>query len=133
VIVLDTHALVWMDSNDASLGHGSRALIEEAWRVGEVVVSAISFWEIAMLLQRGRIALPVATEVWRADILQAGVVEVAVDGRIGLLAASLQSFHKDPADRFIVATALHNRATLITADRAILDWASDLKRQDARK
>ena len=73
MIVLDTHALLWMDRNDASLGNLSRRRIEDAWRNDTVAVSAISFWEVAMLAQRGRIVLPAPVEAWRADLLQAGV------------------------------------------------------------
>lgn len=132
MIVLDTHALLWMDGDDKSLGPTARSRIEDAWRTDGVAVSAISFWEVAMLERRGRIVLPVAIEVWRADLLQAGVQEIAVDGRIALLAVSLQNFHKDPADRFVVATAMHHRAALLTADATILEWPVEFARHDAR-
>lgn len=131
MIVLDTHALLWMDRNDASLGSQSRRLIEDAWRTETVAVSAISFWEAAMLAQRGRIVLPVAIETWRADLLQAGVQEIPINGRIALLATSFHDLHRDPADRFIVATAMHHGALLITADSKILEWQSDLVSQNA--
>ncbi len=85
-----------------------------------------------MLAARGRITLTVAAELWRADLLQAGIHEVSLDGRLGLIAAQLPNFHKDPADRFIVATAIHHRAVLITADANILDWRGELSCQDAR-
>lgn len=132
MIVLDTHALLWMDRNDASLGEQTRRLIEDAWRSGAVAVSAISFWETAMLAQRRRIVLPVAVETWRADLLQAGVQEIPIDGRIALRASSFHDLHRDPADRFIVATAIHHGALLITADSKILAWQSDLTCQNAR-
>lgn len=132
MIVLDTHALLWMDRNDTSLGSQSRRLIEDAWRTDTVAVSAISFWEAAMLAQRGRIVLPVAVDIWRADLLQAGVREIPIDGRIALLATTFLDLHRDPADRFIVATAMHLGAQLVTADSKILEWQADLTRQDAR-
>lgn len=133
MIVLDTHVLLWMDRDDESLGPTARQLILDAWRTGAVAVSAISFWEVAMLSHKGRVALPVAPEVWRANLLQAGVMEVPVDGRMALLAVALSGLHKDPADRFIVATAMHHRATLLTADGLILEWPLELKREDARR
>ena len=132
MIVLDTHALLWMDCNDATLGSESRRLIEDAWRTDTVAVSAISFWEVAMLIQRGRIVLPVAVESWRAELLQAGIQEIPIDGRIALLATSFQDLHQDPADRFIVATAMHRGALLVTADSKILEWQAGLTSQDAR-
>jgi len=132
MIVLDTHALLWMDRDDLSLGVQARSQIEDAWRTEGIAVSAISFWEVAMLAQRGRVILPVAIEVWRMDVLHAGVQEIPIDGRIALLATSLIQLHRDPADRFIVATAMHHRASLMTADSKILAWTGELARQDAR-
>lgn len=132
MIVLDTHALLWMDRNDASMGGQSRRLIEDAWRTDTVAVSAISFWEVAMLAQHGRIVLPVAVEVLRADLLQAGIQEIPINGRIAMLATFFHDLHRDPADRFIVATAMQHGALLVTADSKILEWQADLVRQDAR-
>jgi PIN domain nuclease of toxin-antitoxin system len=86
-----------------------------------------------MLAQRGRVILPVAVDLWRADLLQASVLEIPVDGRIALLATSLQNLHRDPADRFIVASALFHRAMLLTADSKILEWPGELRRQDAHE
>ena len=131
MIVLDTHALLWMDRNDPMLGPQARALIENTWRSDVVAVSAISFWETALLADRGRIVLPVSAEAWRLDLLQAGLREIAVDGRVSLLATRLEGLHRDPADRFIVATSLQLGATLVTADRQILGWDGALPRQDA--
>jgi PIN domain nuclease of toxin-antitoxin system len=132
MIVLDTHALIWVDRGDAALGPTARESIERAWKTDRVAVNAISFWETAMLASRGRITLPIAVELWRADLLQAGIHEVCLDGRLSLMAAQLPDFHKDPADRFIVATAIHHRAVLITADQHILAWRGELSCQDAR-
>jgi len=131
VIVLDTHALLWMDRNDPMLGPQTRELIEKNWRSDVVAVSAISFWETDLLADRGRVLVPVPAEAWRLDLLQAGLREIPVDGRIALLATRLEGLHRDPADRFIVATALQLSATLVTADTQILDWAGDLPRQSA--
>lgn len=132
MIVLDTHALLWMDRNDPALGPAARRLIEDAWRAGQVAVSAISFWETAMLVQRGRIVLPLPATEWRSELLQAGLREIVMEGRIGILATQLENMHRDPADRFIIATALQNQATLVTADENVLAWPSELLRQDAR-
>lgn len=132
MIVLDTHVLLWMDRDDESLGKKSRAIIDQAWKKDVVAVNAISFWEVSLLAQRGRIDLPANVDAWRWDLLQAGIREIPLDGRIALLASSLDSEHRDPADRFIIATALHHDALLITADKVLLDWEPVLKRLDAR-
>ena len=120
-----------MDRNDQTLGPQTRDLIENTWRSDVVAVSAISFWETALLADRGRIVLTVPAEAWRLDLLQAGLREIAVDGRVALLATRLEGLHRDPADRFIVATSLQLGATLVTADRQILEWDGALPRQDA--
>lgn len=121
-----------MDRDNPALGPVARCLIEDAWRAGQVAVSAISFWEVAMLAQRGRIVLPLPATEWRSDLLQAGLREIALEGRIAILASQLEIIHRDPADRFIVATSLQHQAALITADASVPAWASPLPRQDAR-
>lgn len=132
MIVLDTHVLLWMDRDDKALGRSSRRLIEQEWRTGSIMVSAISFWESAMLEGYGRIQLPVTAEIWRSELLHAGIQEAPVDGRIALIAVRLAGFHKDPADRFIVATAIRHDAMLLTADSKILEWNGGMARHDAR-
>ncbi len=131
-MILDTHTLLWMDRDDPYLGPKARRRIETAWRTGTVAASAISFWEVAMLAERGRIVLPVPAERWRADWLQAGLIEIPLDGRIALLSCQLADFHRDPADRFVVATALDRNLPLVTADQKILEWPGKLDRLDAR-
>ena len=77
VILLDTHVLLWLDRDDAQLGHQARK-------------------------------------------------------SIALQAVELDAFHADPADRFIAASAIWHRATLLTADQAILNWPGSLQRLDGR-
>ena len=133
MIVLDTHALVWSAGEVGKLGRKVRGLIDQHWAQGQVAVSAISFWEIGMLQTRGRLRLPAPARAWRESIIVAGVVELAVDGEVALRSIELDLLPEDPADRFIVATALVHGATLVTADERLLDWKHDLKRIDARK
>jgi PIN domain nuclease of toxin-antitoxin system len=133
VILLDTHVLLWLDSDAPQLGLEARRRIEQAWRSDQVVVSAISFWEVAMLEKRGRITLESTPRQWRDDWCAAGLKERPVDAPVALTAVALEAFHADPADRFIVATALTEQALLISADLAILNWSNgSLNRLDAR-
>lgn len=133
MILLDTHALVWMDADDPALGQASRRLIQQAWDTESLAVSAISFWECAMLQQRERLVLPMPAHAWRMELLAAGLQECPLDGEAAILASQLEPLHKDPADRFLTATALVHAATLITADARLLAWKHRLKRQDARR
>jgi PIN domain nuclease of toxin-antitoxin system len=132
VIVLDTHALVWLDAGDRRLGRRARRDADRALASSALAVSAVTFWEVAMLIRRGRIVLQKPPATWRLDLLQAGLVELELSGEIGILAASLEELAGDPADRMIAASAAFHGGTLLTADRSILDWKSDLPRRDAR-
>jgi PIN domain nuclease of toxin-antitoxin system len=69
----------------------------------------------------------------RSELLNTGIIEIPLSGEITILAAQLKSLHGDPADRFIVATAITQEATLLTADRALLRWRNELPRQNAAK
>jgi PIN domain nuclease of toxin-antitoxin system len=131
--LLDTHVLIWLDSADPRLGVEAREAIEEAHQAGELAVSAISFWETAMLIEKGRLNLDLPVHAWRQDLLSAGLREIAVDGGIGVTAATLEGFHGDPADRMITSTALLRGDRLLTADQKILDWDGAVQRQDARR
>jgi PIN domain nuclease of toxin-antitoxin system len=133
VIVLDTHVLLWADSDDRHLGRKARALIERRWAKGEVAVSAMTFWEVGLLQTRGRLKLPAAVRDWRAAVLAAGMVELPLDGAIAVRALDLAGLHDDLVDRFVAATAVAHEATLVTADERLLVWRHPLERQDARK
>ena len=131
MIVLDTHALVWLRVGSERLGPKACQVAEEAWRAGDAAVSAISFWEIAMLQESGRLTLRHDLDSWRDTLLDEGLLEIPVDGRCGIRAACLADFHGDPADRIIVAASLEGHR-LLTSDRRILDWQGPLVRLNAR-
>ena len=132
MILLDTHVLVWADSDDRKLGRKTRAIINQLWAQGKVAVPSIVFWEAGLLQARRRIKLPTSVKEWRDAILAAGVIELSLDGAVAVRSLDLAGLHDDPADRFIVATALVHGATLVTADERLLDWRHALPRQDAR-
>jgi PIN domain nuclease of toxin-antitoxin system len=132
VILLDTQSLVWLDQGSSRIGPHSRALVDAALQNDMLAVSAISFWEIALLHQAGQLTLPLNPVFWHSSLLANGLREIPLTGELGMLAVSLDNIHRDPADRFIIATALHHNATLITSERKILDWPGQLNRQDLR-
>ena len=132
MIVLDTHVLLWVTQQPEKIGKNCTDLIQQAWASQAVAVSAISFWEIAMLQAKGRIHLQGTVQTWRSLLLNQGLKEFGVNGQIGIQAAQLD-LHGDPADRLIAATALVHQATLCTADEKLLAWHSGLVRQDSRR
>ncbi len=129
---VDTHALIWLWTGDDHLGHGVKRNIDSALQDGELAVSAMTFWEVAMLRGKDRLDFPEDVSAWRRELLGQGVLEIPVDGEIGIRANELADFHADPADRIIVATAMTGHQ-LVTADRRILDWPGELRRLDATR
>ena len=121
MIVVDTHALLWLWSAVGNLGPTTRQTIDRALREDDLAVSAMTFWEVAMLRDKNRIDFPEDVGLWRRELLSQGIIEIPVDGEIGIRANTLPDFHPDPADRIIVATAIDGHQ-LITGDTAILNW-----------
>jgi PIN domain nuclease of toxin-antitoxin system len=132
VILLDTHVAIWITTENPALGRESRTLVERARETDGLAISAVSFWELAMLAAKGRINSITSPTRHRARILSSDIQEIPLTGDVGILAADLD-LHGDPADRFIAATAIIQGATLLTADRALLRWRHPLPRQDASK
>jgi PIN domain nuclease of toxin-antitoxin system len=125
VIVLDTHTLIWWVTSDAALSKKAKTAIERERAGGEIIVSAISAWEIAMLVQRETIAFSMDMENWLATVQQIpGVRFAPVDLDISVKSVQLPGeFHRDPADRLIVATARKFAAPLVTKDLKIRAYA----------
>ena len=132
MILADTHTLIWLWAGTSQLGTGARREMDDALRGEELAVSAMTFWEVAMLREKGRLDFPEDVGLWRRELLAQGIVEIPVDGEIGIRANTLPGFHADPADRIIVATALDGHR-LLTADEMILAWDGNLDRLDARE
>jgi PIN domain nuclease of toxin-antitoxin system len=132
LILLDTHLIVWLDAKQHRIGQVTLEAIGTAEAAGALAYSVTTLWELGTLARKGRLdlgqSLPALRDLLRAEGLQ----ELPIDGPIALQADDLPGFHADPADRFIVATALAMDATLVTADERILGWAGPLRRLDAR-
>lgn len=122
MILLDTHVLVRYLMGDRKLGRRAVASIDKALPDEHAFVSAISFWEVAMLVERKRLELDLTVTAFRSLALRHGIHEELVDGEIGISAAELPGSHADPADRMLVATAMLRGLTLITADETLLKW-----------
>jgi len=114
------------------LGRKARQLAEGAFQTDTLMVSAISFWEIAMLVRAGRLGLAVPVAEWRQATFQRGIQEDPVTGQVGIVAGELAGLPGDPAGRIITATALVRGCSLLTADERILGWSGRLALHDAR-
>jgi PIN domain nuclease of toxin-antitoxin system len=123
--LLDTHVLIWWLNDPGRLSPAQRGVVTAASRQSPLLVSDISLWEVATLHSLDRIALTMPLREWldkaaAPPLVRRQSISPAIAAR---LAALPDSFHRDPADRVLVATALVLGATLLTQDRGILDAA----------
>ena len=115
--------LIWWANGDSQLSSAAKTAIEREQESadGVLLVSAISAWEIAMLVARDRLTLTMSVDDWlevAGDV--EGVRFVPVDNDVAVESTRLPGeFHKDPADRMIVALARHLNLPLVTADEKI--------------
>ena len=121
MILLDTATWIWRASDPESLSPRARRAIDQA---DGALVSAISVWEVAMLVARRRIQLDRPVERW-VDIALAlpGIQLAPLEPAIAVRSTKLPGeFHPDPADRIIVATALENSVPILTPDERIRSY-----------
>ena len=119
-LLVDTCAIIWLATGDRKLSQFAR----DAMRDAELLCfSSISIWEIARLVKAGDLEIPV-TPVRLADMLveQYDMKEIPINNSIALRSSALPEIHKDPADRFIIATALLNEFTVVTGDHRFVEY-----------
>lgn len=118
MMLVDTHAFIWDALDNPRLSPKAKAAINEAEQRQELWLSDISVWEVFMLAKRGRLELPVPTARFVELAFQARHYQLQrLTPAISEAAINFDpEINNDPADRIIVATARHLRATLITAD-----------------
>lgn len=118
MLLLDTHVIVWLASAQKNLSLRVKQAIRQ--NAEELFISSISALEIAILVKRNRLRLPVgAGEFVERALKQHGIHEIPVDRQIAIASASLPDIHNDPFDRIILATALLNGMSILSKDRVI--------------
>jgi PIN domain nuclease of toxin-antitoxin system len=131
-ILLDTHIALWLDSGSPQLRQSTLGLIDRCWREGgSILLSAVTAWEIALLVDAGRIDLDIPVDAWVERFLKRpGVEPVPLAHRAASRAYQLHHLeHRDPADRLLVATAIELACPLITYDDRIARFADAHGRQ----
>lgn len=119
-LLVDTCAIIWLATGDRKLSQYAR----DAMRDAELLCfSSISIWEIARLIKAGDLEIPVSP-ARLADMLveQYDMKELPIDNSIALRSSALPEIHKDPADRFIIATALLNEFMVVTGDHRFAEY-----------
>lgn len=128
MILLDTHALVWWVNGSRELSASAADAIDRERMDGStdagLLVSAITCWEIGMLVRRGRLELAIDLAHWIETLRGIPNLRlISLAPRTAVAATQLPgTFHADPADRFLVAQARELGSTMITADQRILSY-----------
>lgn len=120
-VLLDTHVWVWWLTPDSPLSIAERSALDAKAGRGELFLAAVSLWEVQMLAAKGRLQLPLSFPDWfaqAADDRMISVIPLDIDVIVALDALP-ESFHSDPADRLIVATARARKLPLATRDATI--------------
>lgn len=122
-VLLDTHVLLGWFESEARLAPAHRRAIRKATPESPLWVSDISLWEIATLMALGRIALSLPLRTWLEQATAPPLVQrIGISPAVAAEVAALPpTFHRDPADRIIVASARVLGATLLTRDQRLLD------------
>lgn len=123
MIILDTHIWFWWNQDSPQLTDFQKKVIENS-RGDGIGISSISLIEISRLVERGRLILPKPLDEWFSIALaEEGVLLIPITPTIAIEAYSLpDEFHKDPADRIIVATARVYNCPLVTIDQNIVAY-----------
>lgn len=124
LVLIDTHVWVWLLNGGQKLNPKALKAIEQSISDGAVLLSAISPWEVAMLVSKGRLILDRDVGEWvRAATSISGIRVEPITPEIAVASTRLPGeLHPDPADRLIAATARHLGAVLITDDQKLLDY-----------
>ncbi|MCP4414449.1 MAG: type II toxin-antitoxin system VapC family toxin [Gammaproteobacteria bacterium] len=125
MVVIDTHILIWFVNGSDQLSKIAQDTINQTLASDdEIIISSISTWEISMLINKNRLVLSMDIESWLNNIENIqGFRFAPVDNEIAFKSTELPGeFHKDPADRMIVATARKLAVPLITADQKIRQY-----------
>lgn len=119
-LLLDTHVWLWSLTDPGRLGRRARSAVARG--TNELWLSPVSVWELLVLAERGRVRLDEEPGRWAREALERSPVrEATLTGEVAIQSREVAPLHPDPADRFILATALVYELTLVTADEALLD------------
>lgn len=121
MVLLDTHIWVWWLFADSRLTEEDRLALDQLAAAHDVAISAISIWEVQMLVTKNRISIHLPFEQWIREATRPDMVNVVpIDSNVGIALYNLPAdFHGDPADKMIIASAISRGCSLVTADKAM--------------
>lgn len=123
-VLLDTHVWLWLMTGASELSSSFRKAVDRCCSYEGVLISAISVWEVGMLVEKKRIELDRDCLEWVEEALEkSGVKLLPISPRIAIQSSRLPGdVHGDPADRLLIATAYEHNAVLVTCDRKLLEY-----------
>jgi len=124
-LLLDTHVLLWAAGKDDRLSPAARRLLERPGN--ELVFSAASLWEVALKRQSGKRDFGAEPAVLRRTLLESGYVELPITGIHAAATSALPPIHKDPFDRLLLAQAMTEGMTLVTADKVLSRYPGPIR------
>ena len=124
MIVLDTHAWIWLISNPENLSKRAEKAVSAAVKDKSILISSISAWEVALLVTKERLKLTLDISDWMAKSESLPFIQfVPVTSSIAVKSVNLPlPLHPDPVDQIIIATALSVGAPLVTKDKKLLAY-----------
>lgn len=111
MVILDTHIWIYWQNNEPLPKH----LLESIQTADKLAISAVSCWELAQLIRKKRVILPIPLHEW-VELATLNIEILPLGKEVALLAETLPFHHKDPADRFIIATSLFYQAQIVSLD-----------------
>lgn len=126
-IVLDTCALIWWSLDPDKLSPTAKNTCQEMEKIKNALVPSICIWEIAIKIKNHKLDLGFSLDKYVATLKKSDVVTIVpIDEDIWLKSVSLDWSHRDPADRIVVALAEIEQAAIITSDRQITSFYSQV-------
>ncbi|MBE5229047.1 MAG: type II toxin-antitoxin system VapC family toxin [Microcystis sp. M54BS1] len=124
MILLDTHIWLWLLHDPSQLSQAAQTAIESEESQNGLLVSAISVWEVAVKSSVGKLALPLPIDEWyELAETHSGMIIEPLSPIDAIASTQLpDDFHKDPADRILVAIARRYEIPLVTCDAKILNY-----------
>ena len=114
-LLLDTCGLIWLAQGGGQLSKSTISAIDDAQIV---YVSSVSAWEISQLYAKQKLGLPCEPSKWFPDFLNSqNILELPLNSEAAIKSSSLPWHHKDPADRFIIATAIIKNLSIVSGDK----------------
>jgi len=124
-LLLDTHLLLWAAA-ESHLSKGAKARLDDP-KV-EILFSPVSIWEIAIKSGLGRPDFNIDATLFRRELFEVGYTELPINGLHAAAVGRLPDLHKDPFDRLLIAQAMVEGITLLSADEAVLSYPGPIER-----